>query len=104
MSALSHFISNIVQFIIQPLIGLLFALAIFMFVYGVILFFDVRGADPKERDRGKKMLMWGVIGLFIMTFGMSIIAAITNTFCGSVFCTTVNAPAQAPTTKVIIGN
>ena len=104
MTALSQFIANIVQYIIQPIIVLLFALAVFMFVNGVILFFDIRGADPKERDRGKKLLMWGVVGFFIMTFGMSIIAAITNTFCGSVFCTTVGTPAQAPVTNITIGS
>ena len=107
MTALSQFISNIVQYIIQPIIVLLFAAAMFMFVSGVVLFFDVRGADPKERERGKRLLMWGVIGFFIMTFGMSIVAAVTNTFCGSVFCTNVTSnstPAQAPSTTIIIGS
>lgn len=103
MNALSQFIANIVQYIIQPLIVLLFALALFLFVNGIILFFDVRGSDPKERERGRRLLIWGVVGFFIMTFGMAIIAVVTNTFCGSVFCKTVPGPAQinVPTYQVV---
>jgi hypothetical protein len=100
MTTLSHFIANIVTYIIQPIIVLLFAAALFLFVNGATLFFDVRGSDPKERDRGKKLLLWGVAGFFIMTFGMSIIAAVTNTFCGTPFCKTVNT-SSAPATVTI---
>ena len=103
MTELSQFISNIVTYIVQPIIVLLFALALFLFVNGATLFFDIRGADPKERDRGRRLLMWGVAGFFIMTFGMSIIAAVTTTFCGSAFCRTVgNAPP--PTITVPSGS
>ena len=86
MAIFSHFIGKIVALIIQPLIGLLFAAALFMFGWGILVFFDTRGADPKERARGKGVLMWGIIGFFIMVSGMSIIAAVTKTFCGTAFC------------------
>lgn len=86
MTVLSQFISNVVKDLIQPIIVLLFALAMFLFVNGVIIFFDVRGSDPKERARGRSLLMWGVVGFFVMMFGMSILAAVTKTFCGSIFC------------------
>jgi len=86
MNALSQFIANIVTYIIQPLIGLLFAAALFMLGWGIVVFFDVRGAEPKERARGRTVLLWGIIGFFIMVSGISIIAAATKTFCGTTFC------------------
>ena len=86
MTALSHFIANIVTYIIQPIIGLLFAAALFMLGWGIVVFFDLRGADPKERAKGRSVLLWGVIGFFIMVSGISIIAAATKTFCGTTFC------------------
>lgn len=103
MDELKLFIAHIVQYIIQPIIVLLFALALFLFVNGAILFFDVRGADPKERERGKQLLLWGVIGFFVMTFGMSIIAAVTMTFCGSAFCkTTSGTPEKITVPSMVI--
>lgn len=86
MTALSHFIENVVTFIIQPLLALLFALALFYFVFGVGVFFDLKGDDPKERERGRRVLMWGIAGFFIMVSAVAILAVVTRTFCGTAFC------------------
>lgn len=86
MAALSHFIANIVTYIIQPILGLLFALALFAFVIGVGIFFDVKGNDPKERERGRRILLWGIAGFFIMVSAVSILAVVTRTFCPTAFC------------------
>jgi len=86
MGALSTFISNIVTFIIQPILGLLFALALFLFGAGVINLL-MNSADPKARETGRRMLLWGVVGLFIMVSAVSIIAVVTRSFCGTAFCT-----------------
>lgn len=99
-NAVSTFIGNVTSDIIQPIIFLLFALALFLFVNGLILFFDLRGSDPKERERGRRLLMWGIVGFFIMTFGLSIISAITKTFCGTAFCANVTNNANPSTITV----
>ncbi len=88
MEALSSFIAKVVSLIIQPLIALLFALALFFFAAGILFFFNIRGTDPKEREHGRRMLIWAVIGLFIMVSAVSILAAVTKTFCGTAFCPT----------------
>jgi len=85
MDTLSHFIANIVAQIIQPLLGLLFALALFFFGGGLILFF-VNGGDPKVRQKTRSILLWGVIGFFIMVSAVAILSVVTNTFCGTPFC------------------
>ena len=85
MNELSSFIANVVKLIIQPLIGLLFALAFFMFAFGVSGI--VLGSqDPKARAKSRKVLLWGVVGLFIMVSAVSILAAVTSSFCGVAFC------------------
>ena len=86
MNQLSIFISNVVAYIIQPILGLLFALALFMFGGGVINLI-LNSAEPKARETGRRMLLWGVVGLFIMVSAVSIIAVVTRSFCGTAFCT-----------------
>ena len=79
MQQLELLISNIVKFIIQPLVTLLFALALAFFVWGMAMF--VLNADnPDKRKEGQQAIIWGVIGLFIMTAVIGILAVVTNTF------------------------
>lgn len=85
MDALYNFVGNVVALIIQPLIGLLFALALFMLVWGASAFI-LKSGDPKARETGRAHLLWGVIGMFIMVAVFAILSVITNTFCGTPFC------------------
>lgn len=51
--------------ILNPIIGLLIAIAVVFFLYGVLEF--ITGADNEEkRETGKRHMIWGIIGLFIM--------------------------------------
>lgn len=51
--------------ILNPFIGLLIAIALLVFIYGVIEF--ITGADNEDkRTQGKQHIIWGIIGLFIM--------------------------------------
>ena len=78
MNALTTFINNVVQHIITPLVAMLFALALFFLVLGVANFI-MKADDPKEREVGRKHLIWGVFGMFIMVTVVTILAVITNT-------------------------
>ena len=64
--------------IVNPLIQVLFAIALVMFVYGIFEF--VRGADkPDVRLVGQKHMIWGLVGLFIMISVFTIINILLNT-------------------------
>lgn len=79
MDALSTFISNVVRLIITPIIGLLFALALFYFVNGLVGF--IANADnPEARKKGTQHLFWGLIGFFIMVSVIGILSAAVGTF------------------------
>ena len=79
METLFRFIDNVVYLIINPLIGLLFALALAFFVWGGAQL--ILNADSEEgRKKGKDALLWGLIGMFIMASVFGILQVVLNTF------------------------
>lgn len=71
-------IENFTTFIINPLIVLLFAVALMVFVWGVIEY--IAKADSEEgRTTGRRHILWGLIGLAIMTAVRGILIFLQNT-------------------------
>ncbi|MBX9765253.1 pilin [Patescibacteria group bacterium] len=79
MEALNQFVFNITRFIIQPVIWLLFALAMYYFVKGLIPFV-LKADDPKERQKGREHIIWGLVGFLVMVSVFGILQILTNTF------------------------
>lgn len=69
---------NISSEIIQPLILLLFALALLYFFWGIAKFIGSVGSD-EQRKEGRKHMLWGLIGMAIMISVYGIIELIENT-------------------------
>ena len=70
-------INKITAGILIPLIGLVIALGLAVFIYGVVEF--IAGADNQEkRDKGKQHIVWGIVGLLIMVAVAGIIQIIQN--------------------------
>jgi len=65
--------------ILNPVIGLMFAVAFAYFFYGIFQFIGKTGSDD-GREKGKKNIMYGVIGLFIMVAVYGIINLVLGTF------------------------
>jgi len=73
------FISNVNKLIINPLIALLFGLAIVYFMYGIFEF--ISNQDNEEaKTKGKSHMIWGIIGIVIMMGVFTILEIIMNTF------------------------
>jgi len=51
--------------ILQPIVSLLMAAAVAYFLFGVMKFVKDQGSEESQVE-GKKHMMWGIIGLFIM--------------------------------------
>ncbi|MFA6274489.1 MAG: pilin [Candidatus Paceibacterota bacterium] len=75
---LDSFISNVNSLIINPLIVLLFALALVYFLYGVFEFLSNQDSEEKK-TAGKKHMIWGIIGLTIMLGVWFILGVILKT-------------------------
>ena len=78
-ASVDSFIANVNKEIINPLILLLFALALAYFLYGVFEFIGNQSNDEKKTT-GKKHMLWGIIGLTIMMGVWTILGVILNTF------------------------
>lgn len=72
------FIHKINQVIINPIILLLFAVAVLVFLYGVFSY--IRESDSEDgRATGARHILSGVFGMFIMISVFGIIHFILNT-------------------------
>ncbi|OHA15706.1 MAG: hypothetical protein A3A10_01920 [Candidatus Tagabacteria bacterium RIFCSPLOWO2_01_FULL_42_9] len=70
-------INEIIVQVVNPVIGLLFAIAIAVFIWGIIGFIWNAGSEEK-RTTGKQHIIWGLVGLLIMATVAGIIEIIAN--------------------------
>lgn len=63
--------------IINPLITLLFAVALIVFIWGLIEFLQ-KSDNEEVRTKGQQHMIWGVIGMTIMVSAIGIMHLIIN--------------------------
>lgn len=80
MQTVTALINGIVREIVNPAIAILFTAAIVVFFWGLIQFIYGAGKEEDAKKNGKRHMMWGVIGLFIMLSAFGILQLFTNTF------------------------
>lgn len=72
-----QFIKNVNRVILNPLIILLFGIALIVFLYGVFEY--VRGGTSEDsRSKGAQHMIWGIFGLFIMVSALGLVNFIAN--------------------------
>lgn len=72
-------LDRIAQNILNPLIYLLFALALFYFTWGLFVFLLNRDSE-QEFSTGKRHMIWGLVGMAIMAGAFGIVSIIVATF------------------------
>jgi uncharacterized membrane protein YidH (DUF202 family) len=75
----NSFVGHVDTLIINPLIKLLFALAIGYFLYGVLEFI-MNQENEEKKTTGKQHMIWGIIGIAIMMGVFTIMTILLNTF------------------------
>jgi cbb3-type cytochrome oxidase subunit 3 len=71
------FLGNIITEILNPLIALMFAVALMYFFYGIAAY--IWNPDNEEaREKGRRGMLWGIIGMFIMVSVFGIMWFIIN--------------------------
>lgn len=77
-SALGDIMLKINRAVINPLIVLAFGIATFMFVVGIVEYMANKD-NAEAADKGKRHMLWGIIGMAIMVSVFAIMRVIINT-------------------------
>jgi len=57
---------NIILFINSTLVPLVFAIAFLVFIWGAARYFIFSGGSEEGKEAGKELMLWGLIGFFVM--------------------------------------
>ena len=77
--SIAPFLDKVNRVVINPLIGLVFAIAFLIFIFGIFQFINKAG-EAKDREDGKRKILYGLLGMFIMFSAYGIIHLILVTF------------------------
>ena len=65
------------DFLEGRIVPILMSLAMLVFIWGVLKFIRNAG-DEGERETGKQVMLWGLIGLFVMASVWSLVAILSG--------------------------
>jgi hypothetical protein len=57
---------------------LIIGLAIFIFIFGI--FKMITSESPEEKQKGRDLMFWGIIGIFVMISLWGLVSILQNTF------------------------
>jgi len=78
MDAFAKVIDPIIANILDPLIMLMFAVAVVVFVWGIVEML-MHADDPTSREKGRNHMLGGIVGIVIMVSAWGIVYFISNT-------------------------
>lgn len=76
---MDKFITAVSNEILNPFIYLLFAIALIVFIAGIVRAI-ANGGDEDARTTAKRHIMYGLLGMFIMFSAFALVRLITGTF------------------------
>ncbi|MDB5244816.1 MAG: protein of unknown function with transrane region [Parcubacteria group bacterium] len=76
VSDVGQFIINIINNIIVPV---LFAVAFIVFLWGVFQTFILGQGSDDAKEKGKSLMLWGLIGFFVMVSIWGLVNILTGT-------------------------
>ena len=80
MNSTSALIQKFTTVIIDPLILVLFAAGLFLFMFGMVQFILSLSNGGKNMETGRQHMIYGILGMLIMVSVGGIISFLTNTF------------------------
>lgn len=79
MGSGNNVLQKITDQIVNPVIGVLFGIAVLIFLWGVLEFM-AQAENEEARTTGKKHMIWGIAGLVIMVGVAGIIRILQSFF------------------------
>jgi ABC-type phosphate transport system permease subunit len=95
-------ITKIGTYIIDPLLLVIFAAGFFMFMWGLFQFM-VSSNSGEDLSDGKRHMIYGTLGMFIMVSVYGILSLLASTFGLNVANPTINTDISVPTNSFIGG-
>ncbi len=71
------------QYVINPLLLLLFGAGMVVFVWGLLEYLYALNVKGEQTAEGKQHMFWGMVGMFVMAAALTIIKIINSTVGGS---------------------
>lgn len=74
-------VAGILDFIIELIniaVPIIIALAVLVFLWGVLRY--VVASDEEAKGKGKNMMLWGIVGIFVMVSVWGLVNILQNTF------------------------
>lgn len=76
LSDAGAFVINIINNVLVPV---LFAIAFIVFLYGAFQTFIVGATSDEAKEKGKNLMLWGLIGFFVMVSIWGLVNILTGT-------------------------
>jgi hypothetical protein len=76
VSDVGSFIINTINGVLVPVI---FAIAFIVFLWGAFKTFIIGANDPGVKESGKNLMLWGLIGFFVMVSVWGLVNILTGT-------------------------
>jgi len=83
---ITNLVNKITSGLINPLIYLLFGIALLLFLWGIVQYVIGAQGNETKLKQGRQAMIWGIIGLFIMSAAWGIVSALCNFFFSSSGC------------------
>ncbi len=80
LTEVDSFLDNIVDFMNDTLIPLIFAVAFLIFVWGMFKTFILGGSDEGKQEEGKQLMMYAIAGFVIMISFWGIVNLVAKGF------------------------
>ncbi|KND49467.1 MAG: hypothetical protein AB203_00055 [Parcubacteria bacterium C7867-008] len=72
---LASFVISLINNVAVPFV---FAVAFIVFIWGVFRTFILGGSDPKKREEGKALMIWGIVGFALMVSVWGLVRILTG--------------------------
>ncbi|MBI2122353.1 MAG: hypothetical protein HYT98_04495 [Candidatus Sungbacteria bacterium] len=77
---INDIVTSVQTGIVNPAINFLLAAASVVFLYGIIQYVIGSQGDQTKLNKGKQIMFWGIIGMFIMVSAWGIVKILCNFF------------------------
>ena len=72
--------STVIDIINTVLVPLIFAIAFIVFLWGVFQYFILGGSDEEKKEQGRSLMIYGLIGFFVMVSVWGLVNLLVGTF------------------------